>query len=277
MKKLLILILGLFYFYIFAQEEIPKEFDLKYIYKKGDISSYRLKIENLEKLNISGKYSENKRKIIIDFEEEVCEVDENNNGILKLKFMEGSLNNIKIDISNKTATLKRNPKGKILESLGLEEISSEIVKIIQKSLSEYILGIDRIPLSIDFSKFDSNTFNIYVQSFTPVFPEQKIKIGEKWEKQIMIPVFFTKGKLIYTFEKIEENKAYLILTLEKDQIKGNGKLIFDIEKGKIIEQNFTVKGENIKTKVDLSQYIPQYKQSFEVSGSIIVKINLKEI
>ncbi|MCM8818911.1 MAG: DUF6263 family protein [Candidatus Omnitrophica bacterium] len=277
MKKLSLLILGLFCFYLFSQEEVLKEYDLKYIYNKGDISTYSLKIENIEKLNISGRYSENKRKVIIDFEQEVYDLDEANNGIIKMKYKEGSFNNIKINLSDKSAILKRDPKGKILESSGLQEISAEFAKIIQKSLSDYIPGFDRLPISLDFSKFDSNTFNIYLESFTPTFPNKKIKIGESWEKEIMIPIFFTKGKLIYTLGKIEENKAYIILTLDKSQIKGKGDLVFDIEKGKIIEQNFTITGENIKTKIDLGQYMPQYKQSIEISGNVIVKINLKEI
>ncbi|MCM8772268.1 MAG: DUF6263 family protein [Candidatus Omnitrophica bacterium] len=273
MRKILFVCL-LFCILSFTQEETSKEYEIKYLFTKGSNVSYSLKIDTIEKLNISGQYNEKKRKVVIDFDQIVENVDENGNGIIKMKYLGGSYDGIKVDLAGKEVTLKRNSKGEILESVGLEELSAEFVKIIQKSLSDYVPGFDRIPVKIDFSKFDSNMFNVYLESFTPVFPDKKIKIGESWEKEIMIPIFFTKGTLVYTLEKIEDNKAYINVSITKKQIKGTGELIFDIEKGYIIEQNLSIRGENVKTKVDLGQYAPQYAQSFDISGSVIIKISL---
>ncbi|MCM8806875.1 MAG: DUF6263 family protein [Candidatus Omnitrophica bacterium] len=273
MRKILFICL-LFCILSFTQEETSKEYEIKYLFTKGSNVSYSLKIDTIEKLNISGQYNEKKRKVVIDFDQIVENVDENGNGIIKMKYLGGSYDGIKVDLAGKEVTLKRNSKGEILESVGLEELSAEFVKIIQKSLSDYVPGFDRIPVKIDFSKFDSNMFNVYLESFTPVFPDKKIKIGESWEKEIMIPIFFTKGTLVYTLEKIEDNKAYINVSITKKQIKGTGELIFDIEKGYIIEQNLSIRGENVKTKVDLGQYAPQYAQSFDISGSVIIKISL---
>ncbi len=281
MKKVLFLCFSVLCFYSFSQDEGIKEiqlqeYELKYIYNKGDISVYSLNIENYEKLNVSGQVGEKRRKTVIKFSQQVENVDENGNGIIKLKYLEGSYNNIKIDIGGKEGILKRDPQGRILESSGLEEASMEFVKIIQKSMADYLPGFDRLPVKIDLSKFDSNVFNPYFEAFTPILPDKKVKIGDSWEREIIVPFLFVKGKLVYKLDKIEENKAYIKLSLSKQEIKGTGDIIFDIEKGKLIEENFIIKGEDIKTKLDLGKYT-QYKQIYEISGTIIIKINLKEI
>ncbi len=284
MKKFLILFSTILCFCIFAQEnevkqeiteKVPAEYELKYIYNIGDILTYSLKVENYEKLNISGQSTEKRRTTIIDFSQKTEDVDEKGNGIIKLKYLSGIYNNIKIDFGDKEATLKRNTKGEILESTGLQEASMEFIKIIQKSASDYIPGLDRLPVKMDFSNYDSNLFNPYLESFTPVFPDKKIKIGDTWEREIILPFLFTKGKMVYTLEKIEENKAFIKLSLSRREISGSGDVIFDIEKGKLVEENITIKAENIKTKIDLGKFT-QYKQVYEISGMVIMKVNLKE-
>lgn len=284
MKRFLFFCFIIFCLSVFGQEEgvkeeTPKEYDLKYIYNKEDILSYSLRIENTERLKISGQdMGEKRRKTIINFSQKVEDIDENGNGIIKWKYLSGSYNDIKVDLGDKEATIKMDPKGKILESIGLEEISLEFFKIIQKSMSDYIPGFDRLPIKIDFSKFNSNEFNAYWESFRPVFPDRKLKIGDTWEKEVIVPMIFRKGTIIYTLNKVEENKAYISLSLGRHEIKVNGEIIFDIEKGKLIEQEFTIKAENFKEKVDFGQFT-QYKQmgSYEISGNMITKVKLKEI
>ncbi|MCM8804953.1 MAG: DUF6263 family protein [Candidatus Omnitrophica bacterium] len=262
-----------------VKEEMPKEYDLRYIYNKGDVISYSLKVENRERLKVSGMdMGEKIRKTIINFSQKVEDVDENGNGIIKWKYLSGSYNDIKVDLGEKEATIKMNSKGEILESRGLEEMSLEFFKIIQKSISDYIPGFDRLPIKIDFSKFDSNEFNAYWESFRPVFPDRKLKIGDTWEKETILPMIFKKGRIIYTLKNFEENKAYISLSIGRRDIKVSGEIIFDIEKGKLIDQEFIIKAENIKEKVDFGQFT-QYKEigSYEISGTIITKVKLKEI
>ncbi len=258
-----------------GKEEMPKEYELSYIFNKDEISSYSLKIENMERLKINEKdMGEKRRNTIINFSQKVDNIDENGNGIIKWKYLSGSYNDIKVNLGDKEATIKMDKKGNIIESKGLEEMSFEFLKIIQKSMADYIPGFDRLPVKIDFSKFDSNEFNTYWESFRPVFPDRKLKIGDTWQKEIIVPMIFKKGTIIYTLNKVEENKAYISLSIGRHEIKVNGEIIFDIEKGKIISQEFTIKAENFKQKVDFGQFIQQLG-SYEISGTLITKVSLK--
>ena len=287
MKKILFLIVLFLIFSLYGQEKLEEqmeektevEYDLKYIFKKGDTTSYSLRIENTERLKIGNQdMGERKRKTIINFSQIVEEVDENGNGIIRWKYLSGSYNDIKVDIGAKEAILKINPKGEIVESSGLQEASYEFLKIIQKSLADYIPGFDRLPIKVDFSKFDSNEFNSYWESFRPLFPDRKLKIGDFWEKEVIVPMIFRKGKIVYTLNKVEENKAYISLSLGRHEIKVSGNIIFDIEKGKVIDEEFVIKAENFKEKIDLGQFT-QYKQmgSYEISGTLITRVKFREI
>ena len=287
MKKFLFLVAFCLYFSLYSQEQLKeevkeetqKEYDLKYIFQKGDTISYSLRIENTERLKIGNQdMGERKRKTIINFSQTVEEVDENGNGTIKWKYLSGSYNDIKVDLGDKEAILKITPSGEIIESSGLQEASYEFFKIIQKSMADYIPGFDRLPIKIDFSKFDSNEFNSYWESFRPVFPDKKLKIGDFWEREIVVPMIFRKGKMVYTLTNVEDNKAYISLSLGRHQIKVSGNIIFDIEKGKVIDEEFVIKAENFKEKIDLGQFT-QYKQMgcYEISGTMITKVKFKEI
>jgi hypothetical protein len=286
MKKVF-LILFFLCFLLYGQEQMKEEvktetqaeYDFRYIFKKGDSISYSLKIENTERLKIGGQdMGEKKRKTIINFSQNVEDVDENGNGIIRWKYLSGSYNDMKVDIGEKEAILKITPRGEIIESSGLQEASFEFFKIIQKSMSDYIPGFDRLPIKIDFSKFDSNEFNSYWESFRPVFPDKKLKIGDTWEKEVIIPMIFRKGKMIYTLNKVEENRGYISISLGRHEIKVSGNIIFDIEKGKVVDEEFVVKAENFKEKIDFGKYT-QYKQlgSYEISGTMITRVKFKEI
>ena len=287
MKKILFLF-GLFLcFSLYCEEQMKEEvkketqieYDLKYIFKKGDSISYSLKIENTERLKIGGQdMGERKRKTIINFSQSVEDIDENGNGVIRWKYLGGSYNDMKVDMGEKEAILKITPRGEIIESSGLQEASFEFFKIIQKSMSDYIPGFDRLPIKIDFSKFDSNEFNSYWESFRPVFPDKKLKMGDTWEKEIIVPMIFRKGKMVYTLNKVEENKAYISLSLGRHEIKVSGNIIFDIEKGKVVDEEFVIKAENFKEKIDFGQFT-QYKQmgAYEISGTMITRVKFKEI
>lgn len=284
MKRILIFSFLIFSLSIFCEEEVKQEeakqeYELKYIYNKGETVSYSLKIENYERFKIGTQdMGERRRKTIIEFSQRVEDVDENGNGVIVWKYLKGSYNGVPVDIGGKEAILKIDKKGEIIESQGLQEASYEFFKIIQKSMADYIPGFDRLPVKIDFSKFNSNDFNSYWEAFRPVFPDKKVKIGESWEKEVIVPFIFRKGNIVYTLDRVEGNKAYIKMSLGRHEIKVQGDIIFDIEKGKLNDEDITIKAENFKEKIDFGQFT-QYKQlgSYEISGTMITKVKLSEI
>ncbi len=253
-----------------------QEYLLQYKFTLNEDINYSLYIENFGQISINEKYNEKTDRGKIIFNQKVVEVDENGNGILEIIYKQGVLNNENVSLSEKKAKLKMNPKGEIIESEGLQEVAGEFVKIVQKGVASHIPGVDRLPLTIDFSKMSSDTFNIHWESMRPVFPEKKLKIGESWERRIMVPIIYTMGNMKYTLENVEKNKAYIGMYLKKDNLVLKGKGIFDIEKGSLISDEFTINIKDINEKLNLKDYFGANVPPVLIQGKtkITVKMNL---
>ncbi|MCM8821172.1 MAG: DUF6263 family protein, partial [Candidatus Omnitrophica bacterium] len=157
-------------------------------------------------------------------------VDENGNGLIKVTYLQGWQDNIRIFSQPKEVKAKMSPKGEILESEGLQEIAAEFFKVLQYNLADYIPGIDRLPVKIDFSKMPSNTFNIYWQAFLFPVPEKPVAIGDIWKREDK-----NAGITIqYKLQEVKEGKAYIEVITEDKRGFLEGKAIFDIENGYLI-------------------------------------------
>ena len=146
-------------------------------------------------------------------------------------YLQGWQNNRKIFQNGKTVDMKISPEGEILETRGLQEVAAEFLTVLQRSLADYIPGFDRLPLRIDLTKIPSNTFNTLWQSFILPLPDKPVAAGDTWKKQDR-----QIGTILYKLEKIENNRAYIKISADDNEIELEGNAVFDMDGGFIISQ-----------------------------------------
>lgn len=285
MKKIFLFLI-LVSVFVFAEElkvetnvetGIEEGYLIYYKFNEGEEINYLLTIENYGQLIVAGKYNEKTDRGKIILNQKVKKV-EDEIGVVEVVYKKGVWNNENVSLTEKKAILKMNKNGEVIESEGLQEIAGEFFKIIQKGIASYIPGADRLPLKIDFSKMSSELFNASWESMRPIFPDKKLKIGDFWEREILIPILFTKGKLTYTLIGLNGNNAYINMYYKKGSLTLKGKGIFDIEKGYLISEEFTINLENINEKLDLSKYVGTNTPPIPIQGKtkITFKLNFLE-
>ncbi|MCM8830143.1 MAG: DUF6263 family protein [Candidatus Omnitrophica bacterium] len=211
-------------------KEEPVKYTIIYKFPQGKEIYYQLSMDRKDDFNVAGKKFDVKKKTVVYLSELFQGVDENGNGLIKVTYLQGWQDNIRIFSQPKEVKAKMSPKGEILESEGLQEIAAEFFKVLQYNLADYIPGIDRLPVKIDFSKMPSNTFNIYWQAFLFPVPEKPVAIGDMWKREDK-----NAGITIqYKLQEVKEGKAYIEVITEDKRGFLEGKAIFDIENGYLI-------------------------------------------
>lgn len=216
------------------QVEAPKQeaekYTLVYKFPKDKEIYYQMILDRKDDFNIAGKKFDVKKRTLLYISELFHGVDEQGNGLITVTYIQGWQGNIRIFSQSKEVKVKMSPRGEILESQGLQEIAAEFFKVLQYNLADYIPGIDRLPVKIDFSKMPSNTFNIYWQAFVFPVPEKPVAVGDIWEKRDK-----TVGITIqYKLQEVKEGRAYIDVFTEHNKGMLTGKAVFDIENGYLI-------------------------------------------
>jgi|GEM_PF-1019782 len=219
---------------VIAKEE-PQKYTLIYKFPQGKEIYYKMTMDRKDQFNIGGRKVDARKKTVIYTSQLFEGVDENGNGIIKMTYLQGWVDNTRIFPQAKEVKIKMSPKGEILESEGFQDIAAEFLKVIQYNLADYIPGIDRLPVKIDFSKMPSNTFNIYYQGFIFPVSETPVAVGDIWTKRDR-----NIGTIKYKLQKVEDGKAYVaIFAGASEEISSgfDGNAIFDIEGGYLISSD----------------------------------------
>jgi len=213
-------------------EQGKKElYDLSYKFPQGKELFYRMDFDREDEFNIGGKNVKIAKKTLLYISQLFESVDGDGNGSGKLFYLQGWQDGQRIFPQQKVVTLKVSPGGDVLETAGLQEVAAEFLKVIQRTIADYIPGFDRLPLKIDLTKAPSNTFNPFLQSFILPLPARPVATGEKWtrgDKNI--------GNVEFTLQKVEGNNAYIEMYAEGRNGIVKGDAVFDLAEGIVISQ-----------------------------------------
>ncbi|MCX8082026.1 MAG: DUF6263 family protein [bacterium] len=214
-------------------KEEPQKYTLIYKFPQGKEIYYQLSMDRKDEFNVAGRRFDAKKKTLVYISQLFEGTDEQGNGLLKVTYLQGWQDNIRIFSQSKEVKVKMSPKGEVLESQGLQEIAAEFLKVLQYNLADYIPGIDRLPVKIDLTKMPSNAFNIYWQAFIFPVPEKPVAVGDIWTREDK-----NAGVTIqYKLQEVKDGKAYIEVITENNRGSFDGKAVFDIENGYLILNN----------------------------------------